>query len=133
MDGSIACNVFGLGDVAVPERSIEVQNLKINNNMSNEDQNGNIAKPVLPAVISHLCDAIEKANVKITFGLQTHHIEHIEAELQRWKDMPPTSDGEKADPKYIKYVWEKLGKELAWCPFTLALYYFEHLEECRAV
>ena len=58
---SISCNVFGLGDVAVPERSIEVQNLKINNNMSNEDQNGNIAKPVLPAVISHLCDAIEKA------------------------------------------------------------------------
>jgi len=47
--------------------------------------------------------------------------------------MPPTKDGDKADPKYIKYVWEKLGKELAWCPFTLALYYFEHLEECRSV
>ena len=101
--------------------------------MSIEEQNGNIAKTVLPAVISHLCDAIEKANVKITFGLQAHHIDHIEAELQRWKDMPPTIDGDKADPKYIKYVWEKLGKELAWCPFTLALYYFEYLEECRSV
>lgn len=91
------------------------------------------ANNVLPAVISHLGDAMEKANVKITFGLQVHHIDHIESELQRWNDMPPTIDGDKADPKFIKYVWEKLGKELGWCPFTLALYYFEHLEECRSV
>ena len=101
--------------------------------MSNEEQNGFLAKPVLPAVIANLSEALEKANVKITFGIQVHHIDHIEAELQRWKDMPPTIDGDKVDPKYIKYVWEKLGKELAWCPFTLALYYFEYLEECRPV
>ena len=79
--------------------------------------------------IKYLSDAIEKANVKITFGLQPDHIEAIENELQRWRDMPPLSDGEKPDPKYMKYVWEKLGKELAWCPFTLALYYFEYLED----
>lgn len=42
--------------------------------------------------------------------------------------MPPLSYGDNQDPKYIKYVWEKLGKELGWCPFTLALYYFEYLE-----
>ena len=73
-------------------------------------------------IISHLCEAIEKSGAKITFGLQSHHIDHIEAELQRCKDMP-------TDHKYIKYVWEKLGKELSWCPFTLSLYYFEYLEE----
>ena len=85
----------------------------------------------LPKCISDLCNAMGQSNVKITFGLQTHHIEHIEAELQRWKDMPPTIDGDKADPKYIKYVWEKLGFELAWEPFTLALYYFKHLEQSQ--
>jgi len=75
----------------------------------------------------------DAVNVELRFGLRTYQIDRIEAELQRWKDMPPTNDGDKANPKYIKYVWEKLGKELAWCPFTLALYYFEHLEECRSV
>jgi hypothetical protein len=84
------------------------------------------AKPVLPAVISDLCDAIEKANVKVTFGLQPHHIKAIEDELERFGNR-------EIDAKYVKYVWEKLGKELAWEPFTLALYYFEYLEECRSV
>ncbi|MBP8976127.1 MAG: hypothetical protein KBG83_05355 [Bacteroidetes bacterium] len=90
----------------------------------NETANG--TKPVLPAVISDLCDALEKSNVKVTFGLQPHHIKAIEAELERFGNR-------EIDAKYVKYVWEKLGKELAWEPFTLALYYFEHLEECRSV
>jgi len=77
----------------------------------------------------HLINAIAKADCKITFGLQPSHTKHIETEMQRWRDMPPTSDGGKANPRYIRYVWEKLGKELGWCPFTLALYYFKHLEE----
>ena len=58
--------------------------MNTNDELKNETANG--TKPVLPAIISHLCDAIEKANVKITFGLQVHHIDHIEAELQRWKN-----------------------------------------------
>lgn len=73
--------------------------------------------------------ASKLSNPEITFGLQAHDIDRIEKELQRWKDMPPTLDGDRVDPKYIKYVWEKLGKELGWCPFTLALYYFEYLED----
>lgn len=82
--------------------------------------------------IDTLSKAIEKANVKITFGLQKHHIEHIEAEIKRWEEMPLLHEGEDYGRcKYIKYLWEKLGKELGWCPFTLALYYFEHLEDCR--
>lgn len=81
------------------------------------------------ALAKELGDAIEKAGLKITFGIQPHHIEAIEAELKRWNEMPPTSDGDKANPKYIKYVWEKLGRELGWEPFTLALYYFEYIED----
>jgi hypothetical protein len=80
-------------------------------------------------VIDNLSDAMENSNLKITFGLQVYHIDHIEAELQRWHDMPEPNEGKKPNPKFIKYVWDKLGKELGWCPFTLALYYFEYLEE----
>jgi hypothetical protein len=78
--------------------------------------------------IEHLVELLEKNNAKMTFGLQPHHIETIETELQRWKDMPPHFEGDLADPKYIFYVWERLGKEIGWEPFTLALYYFKHLE-----
>jgi len=79
--------------------------------------------------LAYLSEVISKAHCKITFGLQPSHTKHIETELQRWRDIPVTSDGGKANPKYIRYVWEKLGKELLWCPFTLALYYFEQLED----
>jgi len=75
-----------------------------------------------------LMDAMDKSNVKLTFGLQPKHIERIEAELKRWDEIVTLNDELKSNPKYVKYVWEKLGKELAWCPFTLALYYFEYLE-----
>lgn len=75
----------------------------------------------LPPVISNFVDKLEKKDLKITFGLQPHHIETIEKELERFS-------GGEIDAKYVKYVWEKLGRELAWEPFTLALYYFKHLE-----
>jgi len=80
--------------------------------------------------IDSLIDAIEKANVKITFGLQPYHIDKIETELKRWYDMPPLKSfpDTKVDMKFAKHVWDKLGKELGWCPFTLALHYFEYLE-----
>ncbi len=58
---------------------------------------------------------------KMTFGLTARHIGVIEAELKRFGNR-------EIDAKYVKYIWEKLGKELKWEPFTLALYYFEHLE-----
>jgi len=79
--------------------------------------------------IEHLIESIDNSNVRVTFGLQPNHINSIETEIKRWNELPPLHDGEKADPKYIKYVWEKLGKELGWCPFTLALHYFKYLEE----
>ena len=83
--------------------------------------------------LNKFVDELNNANVKITFGLQPYHIEAIEKEFKRWNDMPPLTSfpDQKVDPKYIKHVWERLGKELAWEPFTLALYYFEYLEEKR--
>jgi len=61
-------------------------------------------------------------NSKITFGLREEQIAYIEDELKRF------SNGE-INGKYVKYIWEKLGKELYWEPFTLALYYFEYLDK----
>ncbi len=72
--------------------------------------------------IDYLAEALKNSKAKITFGLQPHHIKAIEKELERFGNR-------EIDAKYVKYVWEKLGKELAWEPFTLALYYFEYLEE----
>jgi hypothetical protein len=77
--------------------------------------------------IKNLSEQIDDSKVKITFGLQNEHIEIIEAELKEWSK--PMDDGYICDGKYIKSVWEKLGKKIGWCPFTLSLYYFEYLEK----
>jgi hypothetical protein len=71
--------------------------------------------------VNKLIDALESNDAKITFGLQTWQIEVIEKELERFGNR-------EINAKYVKYIWEKLGKELAWCPFTLALYYFEYID-----
>lgn len=42
-------------------------------------------------------------------------------------------DWSKVDMIYSTHFWDKLGKEFAWHPFTLALYYFQYLEECRSL
>lgn len=82
--------------------------------------------------IKYLADAIDKAGLKITFGLQPYHIERIESEQKRLNDIQ-LDDTElnniKADMIYSRYIWEKLGKEFGWEPFTLALYYFEYLSQ----
>jgi hypothetical protein len=81
--------------------------------------------------MDELIDALHNKEVKITFGLQPYHIEAIEKEMQRWRDMPPLASfpDKKVNPLYMKYVWDALGRQLGWCPFTLCLYYFEYLEE----
>ncbi len=89
-----------------------------------------VTKPKLVDPIAYLCDAIEKSNVKVTFGLQPHHIEKIESELKRWDDMIQEGDTLKIGwRKFDKSFWDKMGKDFGWCPFTLALYYFEYMEE----
>jgi len=60
-------------------------------------------------------------NSKITFGLREEQIVYIENELKRFGST-------EINAKYSKYIWEKLGVELYWEPFTLALCYFEYLD-----
>lgn len=73
--------------------------------------------------IEKLAEDIEKAGLKVRFGLQPDHIKVIEDELSRY------GGGDKAEGKFSKYIWEKLGHELSWEPFTLALYYHRYLSK----
>jgi hypothetical protein len=68
----------------------------------------------LPPLIQHLADAIEKADCKITFGLQPEHIKLIEAELN-------TFGG--SDVNKLK----KVAAQIGWEPLTMASYYINHL------
>lgn len=75
---------------------------------------------------------IDKKGLTVTFGLQPSHIGTIEAELKRWN----TFDNEEEDNPnmmYCKAVWDSIGRKVGWCPFTLALYYFEHIEKSKQV
>jgi len=66
--------------------------------------------------------------VKMTFGIQPHHIEKIETESKRWDAMIKPGDSLQIGWRlYDKDFWEKMGRDVGWCPFTLALSYFEYL------
>lgn len=81
--------------------------------------------------LEELTDAMNKKNIKVTFGLKPHHIETIENEIHRWDNMPPLKSfpDTKVNHLYSKHIWDDLWRKLGWCPFTLALYYFEYLED----
>ncbi len=55
---------------------------------------------------------------KCTFGLQPHHIERIESEIKRL-----SVDEPRLDMTYNRAMWDNLGKEFGWEPFTLCLWY----------
>lgn len=78
-----------------------------------------------PDSIDSLSEAIKKSNVKITFGIQDWQIKRIEEERERWNNSE-TYMQEKIDIIYSTNFWEELGREFAWHPFTLALYYFQY-------
>jgi len=70
----------------------------------------------LPKEIQYLADAIEKKGAKIKFGLeQQGHIQTIEKMLNEFGSAKS------------EYIWEKIGKEIGWCPRTASLYYLEYL------
>lgn len=96
--------------------------------VSNIHKNDNM---LIPAINS-LSEAIEKSNVKITFGIQDWQIKKIEEERERWNNVEIGME-ENVDMIYSIHFWNKLGEEFAWHPFTLALYYFQYLEECRSL
>jgi len=79
--------------------------------------------------IKHLADSIANQMSEIIFGLQEWQIKRIEEEQKRWNEKFPLKSGEdeRVDVIFANHFWEDLGKEFAWCPLTLALYYFEYL------
>lgn len=74
--------------------------------------------------IKYLADKIEEKGMKVLFGLEAQgHIPTIEKILDRWNN---NDDGIEVDMTYAKCVWDEIGKEIGWCPFTAALSYFEY-------
>ena len=70
--------------------------------------------------IYHSRDGIEKKGLKVLFGLeQQGHIATIEKILNEFGSA--TSE----------YVWEKIGKEIGWCPNAAARRYIEYLRDTR--
>lgn len=71
--------------------------------------------------------------IKMTFGLQPHHIERIEQESSRWDRL--SKEIELDNPKgymlYDRDFWIKLGSEFGWEPLTLSLYYLQYLNNLK--
>jgi len=68
----------------------------------------------LPPLIQHLVDKMEEKNLKIAFGLeQQGHIPTIERILE--------------ECGCNEYAWQKIGKEINWCPKTASYYYIKYL------
>ncbi len=73
-------------------------------------------KKALPESIQYLADAIEKKGLKMSFGLeQQGHISTIEKIID--------------DLGCNEYAWEKIGKEIGWCPNTASHHYIKYLRE----
>lgn len=68
----------------------------------------------LPPLIQYLADAIESSGAKITFGLQPDQIKLIEETINEF-------GGASA------YVFQKVGKQINWEPFTIATYYINYI------
>ena len=68
----------------------------------------------LPDAIQRLIDKMEKKNLKIVFGLEAQgHIPNIEKILDEFGSN--------------EYAWEKIGKEINWCPKTACYHYVTYL------
>lgn len=131
----VSCNMSACSDFKyekwvsdlISKLENEVYDLEVSLNTYNTNN-------VLADVTFNLCDAIEKSDVKVTFGLHPKHLEKIETELKRWDEMIKEGGYLKTGwRKYDKFFWDKLGKEVGWCPITLALYYFEYLDNLQSL
>ena len=67
-------------------------------------------------LIQHLADAIEKKGMKISFGLeQQGHIPTIERMLEELGNN--------------EHAWDRIGKEIWWCPKTACYHYIDYLRK----
>lgn len=76
---------------------------------------------------SSILEELEDKYVRVLFGLKPEHIEVIEAELLRFKEIEPKYPN--YEPKFQKYVWDSIAAKVGWCPFTLSLAYFKQLDK----
>ncbi|CAM1357638.1 hypothetical protein [Tenacibaculum halocynthiae] len=68
-------------------------------------------------------DLVKAMEVKVVFGLEAQgHLPTIKKILDKWNE--PRIENQ-VDMTYCKHVWEEIGKEIGWCPFTAALSYFQ--------
>lgn len=74
---------------------------------------GKVNSKPLPPLIQKLADAIEKADCKITFGLQPDQIQLIEDTIKEGYTM--------------EYTFEKVAKAINWEKYTLACWYIKYL------
>lgn len=85
-------------------------------------------------IIEEMAKLIDDKGLKLVFGLEAQgHIPTIEKIISHWNETHnkefPDEEIDTIDYKYSKFVWEIIGKEIGWCPFTAALYYFKHLDK----
>lgn len=74
----------------------------------------------------------DKMGLKIAFGLEAQgHIPVIQAIIKKENDHFTENfpDEKPLDFTYEKRVWEKIGKQIGWEPFTASLEYFRWLEK----
>jgi hypothetical protein len=68
---------------------------------------------------------------KMSFGLGLEDIKVIEEALDSWdeigKDMKDI-EAKKHSGKFSFYFWKITASKLGWCPHTLSLFYFRHLD-----
>lgn len=68
--------------------------------------------------------------IKMTLGLQPHHIERIEQELKRYDSYVEDSEN-KGFMLWDRDFWIELGAEFTWEPLTLSLHYFNYLNNLK--
>ena len=73
-------------------------------------------------LLDELSEKLEAKGLKPVFGLEAQgHLPTIEKILEKWNN----HEYPDLDMVYSKCVWEEIGKEIGWCPFTAALSYFK--------
>lgn len=72
-----------------------------------------------------LIDKLEEKGLKMVFGLEAQgHLPTIKRILDKWNE--PMIENQ-VDMTYSKCVWDEIGREIGWCPFTASLSYFQYI------
>lgn len=79
------------------------------------------------SLIDDITEAVEKEELKVTFGIQPEQIKFIEEEVLRFdKRLDQTTSLKPGWILYDYHFWERMGRKFGCSSLTLALYYFEY-------